>query len=291
MRAAFTAALDDCLDRMATGTASLEECLARYPEYASDLRPLLMVALEIRRMPREEQRARAVQASRERMLRTLTASGTGNLSRGLGRAVGATRARVPAGPLIAVMTLAATVVLALLLRLWRGSMVAQAATLSSATGRVECWQPNARAWVPAAVGEQIGPGTRVRTGEASTATLTFRSGSLARLDAGTELVLVQVSRRRVGPCTRVILDQTLGRSRYSVTRLPSPSSCFKVGTPAGLLEVQGTDFLVVVDETGVTDVTVISGTLRISAGKTTTALGPGERATMHPQRVGDPAGP
>ena len=301
MRAAFTAALDDCLDRMATGEASLEECLARYPEYASALRPLLVVALEIRRMPRDEQRAQAVQASRERMLRTLAASATGSLSqpsargrvrlRALGRAVGSARVTMAAGPLLAVVTLAATVVLALLLRLWLGSMVAQAATLSSATGRVECWQPSTQAWVPAAVGEQIGPGARLRTGEASTATLTFRNGSLARLDSGTELTLVQISKRRMGPCTRVILDQTLGQSRYSVTRLPSPRSCFKVGTPAALLEVQGTDFLVVVDETGVTDVTVISGTLRISAGETTTALGAGQRTTMHPQRVGTPAGP
>ncbi len=42
-------ALDDCLQRLASGKASLAQCLARYPQYAAELRPMLEAALELRR--------------------------------------------------------------------------------------------------------------------------------------------------------------------------------------------------------------------------------------------------
>ena len=42
-------ALDRCLEDISSGSASVEECLARYPEYASDLRPLLRTAARLRK--------------------------------------------------------------------------------------------------------------------------------------------------------------------------------------------------------------------------------------------------
>src|SRR5512146_1233597 len=40
-------ALDDCLQRLASGKLSLGQCLARYPQYASELRPILETALRV----------------------------------------------------------------------------------------------------------------------------------------------------------------------------------------------------------------------------------------------------
>lgn len=40
-------ALDDCLQQLASGTSSLGQCLARYPRYAAELRPLLETALRL----------------------------------------------------------------------------------------------------------------------------------------------------------------------------------------------------------------------------------------------------
>jgi hypothetical protein len=37
-------ALDSCLEDISLGNASIDECLARYPQYASELRPLLKTA-------------------------------------------------------------------------------------------------------------------------------------------------------------------------------------------------------------------------------------------------------
>jgi hypothetical protein len=42
-------ALDDCLQRLASGKANLAQCLARYPQYADRLRPMLEAALQVRR--------------------------------------------------------------------------------------------------------------------------------------------------------------------------------------------------------------------------------------------------
>ena len=40
-------ALDDCLDQLISGKLSLRQCLAHYPKYAEELRPLLEAALSL----------------------------------------------------------------------------------------------------------------------------------------------------------------------------------------------------------------------------------------------------
>jgi len=52
----FDLILDNCLKEMSSGASSLDECLARHPEHAAQLRPLLQTALKI-------ERGRAIQSS------------------------------------------------------------------------------------------------------------------------------------------------------------------------------------------------------------------------------------
>src|SRR5258708_24990760 len=40
--------LDACIAQLASGTASLDQCLAHYPEHAAQLRPLLQTALRFK---------------------------------------------------------------------------------------------------------------------------------------------------------------------------------------------------------------------------------------------------
>ncbi len=42
-------ALDDCLQKLTAGKSSLAQCLARYPQYADQLRPMLEAALQVQR--------------------------------------------------------------------------------------------------------------------------------------------------------------------------------------------------------------------------------------------------
>lgn len=61
----FDLILDNCLTQLASGASTLDECLARYPEHAAQLRPLLKVAQgfegarDVRPSPAFKARARA----------------------------------------------------------------------------------------------------------------------------------------------------------------------------------------------------------------------------------------
>jgi hypothetical protein len=45
----FEAILETCVDQIATGATSLEECLALYPQYAEQMEPILLAATELKR--------------------------------------------------------------------------------------------------------------------------------------------------------------------------------------------------------------------------------------------------
>ncbi len=61
----FDLILDNCLKEMSSGASSLDECLARHPEHAARLKPLLQTALKI-------ERGRAIQPMREFKARART---------------------------------------------------------------------------------------------------------------------------------------------------------------------------------------------------------------------------
>ena len=63
----FDRVLDECLTWLHAG-ASVEACLARYPDYAEDLRPLLELAADVQAVPLPRPSAAAVQANRQRLL-------------------------------------------------------------------------------------------------------------------------------------------------------------------------------------------------------------------------------
>jgi hypothetical protein len=75
--------LDDCLAQLQSGQ-SLESCLARDPEHADELRPLLELATAVRALPEPRARPSAVRAGRWRMLDAVDAkSGSQPVSRAI----------------------------------------------------------------------------------------------------------------------------------------------------------------------------------------------------------------
>jgi hypothetical protein len=293
-------ALDESLARLRAGQATLDECLARYPAHATALRPLLLLAVQIALVPRPSQSASACAAGRARMLEALAARKRQEIHAPLWRSVWQhsgnlffelssrvrTRRIAFAAAIVALL-----IVGGISVRLWTGVAVAHAATVSNISGTLEMWHPDGHTWLPVPVGARLAPGSRLRTGTGSAATLTFFDGSLTSLDADTQLILVQISRHRIGTCTVIILDQPLGMSHYSVPPLVAPGSCFRVQTPAAMMDVQATDFSVAVDDTGATSVMVMSGLVQIAAQGGTAALHAGERTTVRPGQPPDPAGP
>ena len=70
----FDTALDDCLDLLRSGIG-VEDCLARHPEHAEDLRALLNLAFAVKRVPTPRPDPAAVDANRRRMIDTLRQQG------------------------------------------------------------------------------------------------------------------------------------------------------------------------------------------------------------------------
>ncbi|MGD8474765.1 MAG: DUF5667 domain-containing protein, partial [Anaerolineae bacterium] len=82
----FDTVLDDCLNLLREG-ASVEDCLARYPDLAADLLPLVSLASAVRGVPTPRPHADAVEIHRTQMLdavRQSAARKNGHKPAGLG---------------------------------------------------------------------------------------------------------------------------------------------------------------------------------------------------------------
>jgi len=69
----FEDVLAQCLSDIETGRATVEQCLARYPEHAQSLRPLLRTALAVRTTPAVEPSASFQAAAETRMMNLIAA--------------------------------------------------------------------------------------------------------------------------------------------------------------------------------------------------------------------------
>jgi len=276
--------LDECLALMADGQATLEECLARYPQHAAELRPLLEVALRINRLPQPSSSPTAFAAGKRRMLRALAerkrylayplewrSHQPGPLSRfgawimallGGGRTAPARAFVLPA----ALAGIAAFIIVGgLLFRSWQGMTVVRTATLEAMGGVVEVRPAGSGTWLPASPVQLLKPGDRIRTGSSSTAVLAFFDGSKTALEAGTELTILEMRSRRDGSAKVIVLYQQRGQTYHRVRPLPDPASRFEVETPAAVTVVHGTEFAVAVEADGTTEVKVREGRVKVIA--------------------------
>ncbi len=273
MKRGLSEALEECLVLLEREGATVEECLVRYPEYADDLRPLLEIARQVRRMPQPVGRAAAFAAGKQRMLEAL--------ARREKPAPFRRRVWLPRALAFALALVLVTVGgLFLLSRPERG--VVQAATLIQAEGIVEVLPAGGDAWREVSAGERLEAGDRVRTGSLSRATLAFFDGSLTGLEAGTEMAILEMNSQQES--VAIVLYQESGRTYNRVRPLPGGESCFKIETPAATAAVRGTEFAVVVGPDGSTQVVVVEGVVEVAARQSVVAVGAGQEATVWPDR-------
>ncbi len=294
-------ALDECLTRLAEDNTSVEACLARYPERAAELRPLLEMALEMQSLPRPQACQAAVEAGRRRMMAAVH------------QRVETHRVREPAGLLVrvetwiagafeglrrpaaskrslgwsaALATVAALLIVViaggLLLPPWLGTRVERTAQLESLQRGVLVRADEGADWVPASSGATLRPGDQVRTDSEGVALLTFFDGSTTALEGGTQLTLVELSSRRDGTAKAIVLHQQRGQTQHAVEPLRSTDARFQVRTPAGVATVRGTRFEVVVDDDGRTTVVQISGLVTFTFDDIEVELEPGWARTISP---------
>ena len=298
MKQELTQALDECLTLLKEGEATLDECLARYPGYAGELRPLLETALEVHELPRPTSNPDAFAAGKERMLAAL-ADGKrrqAESSRPFAHHIADLLRRQPRGrkgppawartPAFQIATAGA---LALLLFFIGGLFLlfrpqtntVTTATLEQVRGAVDLMDADSDAWHSAAAGDQVMVGDQIRTGPLSTATLVFSDGSKTALQDKTEVAVVRMSARRDGG-RDIVLRQTLGRTHSRVQRASDQASRFEIETPAAVAAVRGTEFTTAVAAAGTTNVSVTRGILEVTAqGQTVTVLADQE-TTVYP---------
>jgi len=291
-------ALDKSLTLLEAGSAP-EECLARYPEHSAELRPLLEVALQVRRAPSPISRPAAQAAGKQSMLQALAekqqrqAASPGLLPRGMEWIAAllegvVLRARASVFPLAwaatAALILLALVGTFLLPRI--GGTTIQAATLAQVVGTVEVMPAGSAAWRAASVGERVTEGDRLRTDALSAATLVFFDQSTTALGTDTELVVAQMRSQHGGKI--IVLYQALGQTYNQVQRLPDAASRFEIETPTAVAAVRGTEFALTVDSDGATRVMVVEGVVNVTAQGSTVTLRAGQEITIKPQRAPTP---
>ncbi len=296
-------ALGDCLTLLERGEVSLEESLARHPEYADDLYPLLTVALEIRHVPQITSSPAAFTSGKQEMLRTLAGRkpaqklSTFPFHRWMEEAdtylKGLPRPSIlrPAGLPLALATALALVLLAVggLSLLNEASFnITQTAVLDRVDGVVEVLPADSNIWQEASAGQVLKPGDRIRTGPSSLATLVFFDGSVTFMWEDTRVTLVQLSSRQDGRGRMIILNQWLGRTYSQVQRLPDQASSFQVESPAAMMMVRGTQFVVAVEGDGTTNVSVLEGKVDVTAQQMTVSLLAGQGTVIRPEQ---PPGP
>jgi len=290
-------ALDEMLLNFEKGRATMEECLAHYPEYAADLRPLLQTALKVRRAPRPASSHAAFAAGKRRMLEALAEQKrrqVGSLTpfaRCAARiaAIFGKRAQRPAVPrhvpalqpaLKPVLALVSFVFGSLLLLTWLRGTVAQAATLAQVHGAVEVLPFGSEVWRFSSVGDRIETGDRIRTGPSSAATLVFFDGSTTDLGAEADVTVAQIHSRRNGSGKVIVLHQWLGYMYNRVNRLSDMASRFQVETATAVVAVHGTEFEIATEADGTTHVTVIVGVVNVTSKETTIPLLAGQQTTV-----------
>ncbi len=291
--------LDECLTLLQSGQATLDECLARYPDLAADLRPLLEMAIEVRRVPLPASSPAAFAAGKYRMLQALAEKKrrqpvspspfsryAGWMETLFGRKERITMQKRTLVFQFARATAMAALVLLVaggfLLRSWLGAVVTQTAALTNVSGVVEVLPAGSNTWQPAEPDRRVTTGDRIRTGTSSAVTLAFFDGSTTSLAAETELTVSQLSGRRDGRGKVIVLHQWLGRTYNRVQRLLDPASRFEIETPTAVTAVRGTVFAVEVTPDGATQVTVGEGLVEVTAQETTVEVSAGQSTTVQP---------
>jgi len=161
--------------------------------------------------------------------------------------------------------------------------------LSITEGSVFIMKAGTDSWIEAQVGMSLELGDIVKSGDSSSAEITFFDGSTIELEADTQIEVASLNISDTGSTT-IGLKQAIGTTISRVTQLVDSASSYEVETPAGVAAVRGSVMLVYVIEDGTTWITNHEGKmwgiaqgveLKIPEGRTCIII-PGEPPRLVP---------
>jgi hypothetical protein len=151
------------------------------------------------------------------------------------------------------------------------------------------YQAKDGSWQVVKDNDRLAPGTRVRTGELSSALLKLRDGSTLRLGPSTEVTLDQMDRFLFR--TRIVrITQWRGDTSHEVEPDRKASSLYELRTPASTITAKGTAFTVQVEADLLTRVDVTDGVVDVTGAQSTILLETGQTTSVAvEQQPGEPA--
>jgi hypothetical protein len=125
-------------------------------------------------------------------------------------------------------------------------------------GNVSVEKAGTSSWIEGQAGASLGPGDIIKSGDNSSAEITFLDGTTIELQGGTEIEVDTVATTDTGSST-IIIKQTIGSIIFRVTKIVDPASRYEVETPAGVVAVRGSAMQVYVIQDGTTWVSNLEG--------------------------------
>jgi VCBS repeat-containing protein len=122
-------------------------------------------------------------------------------------------------------------------------------TLSAIDGDVSVMETGTDSWTEGKVGMSLEDGDVVKTGDDSSAEITFFDGSTIELQPGTEVEIASLDIADSG-YTTISLEQTIGATISRVVNIIDPQSSYEVETTTGVAAVRGSIMVVCVTEEG-----------------------------------------
>jgi len=123
------------------------------------------------------------------------------------------------------------------------------ATLSEIEGNVSMMEEGTDSWMEGQLGMSLEVGDTVKTGNNSSAGITFFDGNTIELEADTEIEITSVVSTDTGGTT-VTITQTIGTVISRLTQLLDPASSYETITPSGVTSVRARPATTVVGVTG-----------------------------------------
>ena len=155
--------------------------------------------------------------------------------------------------------------------------------LVSVSGTVWTQAPGAEE-IRARVGEQLKPGTKIRTAAESQAEVAFEDGSILVVQSQSSLVLSGIKRQQRKKTSILIF---FGRIWNKVSRKLGERASYEVNTPIVVCGVRGTEFVAAVGDDGSVRILVGQGVVNVSDVDRQKTLNAGEEVEADVDSVGE----
>jgi uncharacterized repeat protein (TIGR01451 family) len=153
--------------------------------------------------------------------------------------------------------------------------------MSMTEGNIFVKKAGTSSWIAAQVGISLVAGDTVKSGNSSSAKITFFDGSTIELEADTELEVVSLAISTTGSTT-ISLKQSIGTTISRVTKLVDSASSYEVETPACVAAVRGSEMIVNVIADGTSWVTNVRGDIWVTTNGVELQIPPGRKCIVRP---------